>query len=334
MARMQGKTTSDISQLFAGIDVSKAHLDLRLWCEGRSRRFANDPAGFAAIDAHLRARSDRPWLVALEPTGRYHFPVWRALHEAGHGVAPLNPLHVRRFAESDGELAKTDAIDAAVLARMAAQRRPVAKLPPSEEQLRLKALTTSIADRTDRRAMLKGQRAEARDPLIAGFDEAEIVQLSGAIDALKAEPARLIDANRQTARVAEILGSIPGIGEASAHRIIAPGSGPGQAMPEIGTLDKQQVAALLGTAPRANQSGKRNKRRRIKGGRKRLRVALHMPALVASNTNPDLKAFKQRLKDKGKNNGVILTAILRKLIILANALVAQNRTWTPKMPLT
>ncbi len=106
MARMQGKTTSDISQLFAGIDVSKAHLDLQLSCERRSRRFANDPAGFAAIDAHLRARAATPCLVALEPTGCYHFPVWRALHEAGHGVAPLNPLHVRRFAESDGELSK------------------------------------------------------------------------------------------------------------------------------------------------------------------------------------------------------------------------------------
>ncbi len=106
MARMQGKTTSDISQLFAGIDVSKAHLDLQLSCERQSRRFTNDPAGFAAIDAHLRARAATSCLVALEPTGRYHFAVWRALHEAGHGVAPLNPLHVRRFAESDGELAK------------------------------------------------------------------------------------------------------------------------------------------------------------------------------------------------------------------------------------
>ncbi len=327
MARMQGKTTSDISQLFAGIDVSKAHLDLRLSCERRSRRFTNDPAGFAAIDAHLRARAATPFLVALEPTGRYHFPVWRALHEAGHGVAPLNPLHVRRFAESDGELAKTDAIDAAVLARMAAERRPAAKAPPSEKQLRLKALTTSIADRIDRRATLKGQRAETRDPLIARFDEAEIAQLSDAIDALKAERARLINANPETARVAEILSSIPGLGEASAHRITTD-------MPEIGTLDKKQVAALLGTAPRANQSGKRDKRRRTKGGRRRLRAALHMPAIVASNANPDLKAFKQRLKAKGKSNGVIRIAILRKLIILANALVAQNRMWTPKMPLT
>ena len=327
MARMQGKTTSDISQLFAGIDVSKAHLDLRLSCERRSRRFANDPAGFAAIDAHLRARVAMPCLVVLEPTGRYHFPVWRALHEAGHGVAPLNPLHVRRFAESDGELTKTDAIDAAVLARMAAERRPATKAPPSEEQLRLKALTTSIADRIDRRAALKGQRAEARDPLIARFDEAEIAQLTDAISVLKAERARLINANPHTARVAEILGSMPGIGEASAHRVIAE-------MPEIGTLNKKQVAALLGTAPRANQSGKRDKRRRTKGGRRRLRAALHMPALVASNANPDLKAFKLRLKAKGKSNGVIRIAILRKLIILANALVAQNRMWTPKMPLT
>ena len=150
-------------------------------------------------------------------------------------------------------------------------RLPAAKPPPSEEQLRLKALTTSIADRTDRRATLKGQRAEPRDPLIARFDEAEIAQLSDAIDALKAERARLIGANPQTARVAGILCSIPGLGEASAHRITTD-------MPEIGTLDEKQAAALLGAAPRANQSGKRDKRRHIKGGRRRLRAALHMPA--------------------------------------------------------
>ncbi len=109
-------------------------------------------------------------------------------------------------------------------------------------------MTTSIADRIDRRATLKGQRAEARDPLIARFDEAEIAQLSDAIDALKAERARLIQLDPHRARVSEILCSIPGIGEASAHRIIAD-------MPEIGTLDEKQVAALLGAAPRANQSG-------------------------------------------------------------------------------
>ena len=103
-------------------------------------------------------------------------------------------------------------------------------------------------------------------------------------------------------------------------------------MPEIGTLNEKQAAALLGAAPRANQSGKRDKRRHIKGGRRRLRAALHMPAIVASNANPDLKAFKQRLKAKGKKNAVILTAILRKLIVLANALVAQNRMWTQKCP--
>ena len=331
MARMQGKTTSDISKLFAGIDVSNAHLDLKLSCEKKSRRFANDPAGFAAIAKHLGACTATPFLVALEPTGRYHFAVWRALHEAGHAVAPLNPLHVRRFAESDGQLAKTDEIDAAVLTRMAAERRPAAKQPPSEEQLRLKALTASIADKIDRRAMLKGQSkalgVEVRDPLVARYDEAEIVLLCEAIDALKAERARLIGADPHAARVAEILCSIPGLGEASAHRITCD-------MPEIGTLSRKQVAALLGTAPRANQSGKRDKRRRTKGGRRRLRAALHMPALVASNANPDLKAFKQRLKAKGKGNGVILTAILRKLIVLANTLVAENRTWTPEMPLT
>lgn len=322
MARIQGKTTTDSPQHFAGIDVSKAYLDLQLSDERKSLRFTNDSVGFMAIDTHLRARLAAPCLIALEPTGRYHFPVWRALHAAGHAVAPLNPLHVRRFAQSDGELTKTDALDAAILARMALQRLPHAKVPPSEKQLRLKMLTTSIDDRTARRAALKAQRSEPRDPFIADLDEEEITRLSDAINALKVARADQIGTDPRLARVSHILCSIPGIGEASAHRIIAE-------MPEIGTLDEKQVAALLGAAPRANQSGNRDKRRHIKGGRRRLRAALYLPALVASNANPDLKAFKQRLKDRGKASPVIITAVLRKLIILANALVAQNREWTP-----
>ena len=103
MARVQGETTTEVAQHFAGIDVSKAYLDIRLTREKRSRRFSNDPAGFAALAAHL---GPAPHLIVLEPTGRYHHAVWKALAAAGHGVAPVNPLHVRRFAESDGELAK------------------------------------------------------------------------------------------------------------------------------------------------------------------------------------------------------------------------------------
>ena len=322
MARVQGGTTTDTSQHFAGIDVSKAYLDLRLSRERRSHRFANDPAGFAALAAHL---GQAPHLIVLEPTGRYHHAVWTALAAAGHQVAPVNPLHVRRFAESEGELSKTDALDAAVLARMAA------KAPPSEEQLRIKELSTSLADRIDRRAMLKAGRKEVRDPLIVELDEAEIILLSTAIDSLKAAIAGLIEADPERARSAEILASIPGIGVSSAHRIIAD-------MPEIGTLTDKQVGALLGAAPRARESGKRRNRRRVKGGRRQLKAALHpgsgpgqaLPAIAAARANPDLKAFRQRLKAKGKPGAVIIIAVLRKLIVLANALVAQNRLWAPK----
>ena len=320
MARVQGETTTEHPQHFAGIDVSKAYLDLRLSCERRSRRFANDPAGFAALTAHL---GRAPHLIVLEPTGRYHHAVWTALAAAGHQVAPVNPLHVRRFAESEGELSKTDALDAAVLARMAVERRPAAKAPPSEEQLRIKELSTSLADRIDRRAMLKAGRKEVRDPLIVELDEAEIILLSTAIDSLKAAIAGLIEADPERARSAEILASIPGIGVSSAHRIIAD-------MPEIGTLTDKQVGALLGAAPRARESGKRRNRRRVKGGRRQLKAALHMPAIAAARANPDLKAFRQRLKAKGKPGAVIIIAVLRKLIVLANALVAQNRLWAPK----
>ena len=320
MARVQGETTTDLPQHFAGIDVSKAYLDIRLSRERRAHRFTNDPAGFAALAAHL---GRAPHLVVLEPTGRYHHAIWKALAVAGHQVAPINPLHVRRFAESEGELSKTDALDAAVLARMAVERQPVAKPPPGEEQLRIKELTTSLADRIDRRAMLKAGRKELRDPLIAELDEAEIDLLNAAIATLKAEIAGLIEADPERARSAEILVSIPGIGVSSAHRIIAD-------MPEIGTLNDKQIGALLGAAPRASESGKRSNRRRTKGGRRQLRAALHMPAIAAARANPDLKAFRQRLKARGKPGAVITTAILRKLIVLANALVAQNRSWAPK----
>ncbi len=320
MARVQGETTTEVAQHFAGIDVSKAYLDIRLTREKRSRRFSNDPAGFAALAAHL---GPAPHLIVLEPTGRYHHAVWKALAAAGHQVAPINPLHVRRFAESEGELSKTDALDAAVLARMAVERQPTAKPPPSEEQLRIKELSTSLADRIDRRAMLKAGRKEARDRLIAKLDEAEIDLLSAAIDTLKAAIAGLIGADAARARSAEILVSIPGIGVSSAHRIIAD-------MPEIGTLSDKQIGALLGAAPRACESGKRRNRRRTKGGRRQLRAALHMPAIAAARANPDLKAFRQRLKARGKPGPVITTAVLRKLIVLANAPVAQNRLWVPK----
>ena len=206
---------------------------------------------------------------------------------------------------------------------MAVERQPTAKPPPSEEQLRIKELSTSLADRIDRRAMLKAGRKEARDRLIAKLDEAEIDLLSAAIDTLKAAIAGLIGADAARARSAEILVSIPGIGVSSAHRIIAD-------MPEIGTVNDKQIGALLGAAPRACESGKRRNRRRTKGGRRQLRAALHMPAIAAARANPDLKAFRQRLKARGKPGPVITTAVLRKLIVLANALVAQNRLWVPK----
>ena len=214
---------------------------------------------------------------------------------------------------------------------MAAERQPEAKAPLGEEQLLIKELTTSLADRIDRRAMLKAGRKEVRAGLIAELGEVEIDLLSAAIDTLKAEISGLIDADPEPARSAEILVSIPGIGVSSAHRIIAD-------MPEIGTLNDKQIGALLGAAPRACESGKRKNRRRTKGGRRHLRAALHpgsgpgqaMPAIAAARANPDLKAFRQRMKARGKPGAVITTAVLRKLIVLANALVAQNRLWVPK----
>lgn len=320
MARMQGKTTSEHVQCFAGVDVSKAYLDLHVQDTGRARRFCNDPDGIAAL---LRALGQAPHLVALEPTGRYHLGVWRALEATGHAVAPIHPLAARRLAEGMGALAKTDAIDARVLARIAARLRPCPVRAPDEITQEIKALYALRRSLIKRRAIARTQAREAEQPLIARLLAEEIDAQSLRIKQLEAALLERIRSQPGPARAYVILTSIPGIGRGAAIAILAD-------LPEIGRATPAEVAALTGCAPMTRESGSWKGRSRTRGGRRRLRTALHMPALVAMSHNPDLAAFARRLKARGKNGAIIITAVLRKLIILANALVAQNREWTPK----
>lgn len=331
MARMQGKTTFGDYDYFAGIDVSKAHLDLALWPGGegegkgtrraRTTRFANDTEGIADMIAAL----GQPHLVVLEPTGRYHLAVWAALAGAGHGVAPTNPYRARRLAEGLGCLAKTDAVDARVLALIAARQRPEPVEPPRETALRIKELSSARAAMIRRRAAARCQMTAAGDPLVLSLLASEIAEAGGRIDQLDAALDALIDATPTMARTREILISIPGIAGASARTILAD-------LPEIGRISDKEVAALTGTAPFNRESGQWKGASRTRGGRRNLRAALHMPAVVAGSRNPDLKAFRDRLKARGKNGHAITTATLRKLMVLANALVAQDRLWTPERP--
>lgn len=319
MARMQGKTSSEDYQYFAGVDVSKAHLDLRQSGAARGRRFGNDAVGIAALVEQLGA----PHRVVLEPTGRLHLPLWRALEAAGHGVAPVNPLAARRLAEGMGHLAKSDAVDAFVLSEIARHLPPETRRAPDDMTNEIRELHAARTGAIKRRAMVRNEASASANALVLRLLAAEDAALTARIGEITAALQDLIDARAATRRTREILISIPGIGEAAAITLIA-------RLPELGQASRAQIAALTGTAPMTRQSGTWKGKARATGGRRDLRAALHMNAVVAMIHNPDLHAFAERLRQNGKNGPMILTAVLRKLLILANALVAQNRLWKPQ----
>lgn len=329
MSRIQGKTISDGASVYAGVDVSKAVLDLHVLApggRGRQRRFANDASGIASLLGWLSAcGAGRPCRVVFEPTGRFHLGLWRALDRAGHAAVPFNPYRARHFAEADGEPAKTDAIDARVLARAAASMDLPAAPPPTQEQLRIKGLHGLRLGAVGMLRAAKNRRGATSDVLAERLLGAQIALFEAQIAEIDAELARLIEAEPELARRRAILASVPGIGRVSAAALIAE-------MPELGNLADKKAAKLLGVAPIDRQSGERTGRSRIKGGRRRLRAALYMAALAAARANPDLHAFRNRLKARGKPAKLILTAVLRKLVTLANALVRENRLWSPVRP--
>ena len=264
-------------------------------------------------------------LVVIEPTGRYHLAVWRALDAAGHRVAPINPCSARKLAEGLGRLAKTDAIDAATLCDIAQRFPPPVRPAPDDITMEIKALYAARASAIKRRAMVRTQETASDNDLVHSLLATEEACLTAQIKTLTTALQRLFTARAGTRRTRDILMSIPGIGEGAAIAILAD-------LPEIGKISRTGIAALTGTAPMTRQSGTWSGRAKARGGRRALRSALHMPAIVAMTHNPGLKTFAERLRAKGKHAYAIITAVLRKLIILANTLVAENRLWTEEKP--
>jgi transposase len=303
-----------------GVDISKSHLDAFRLEDGAAQRFENAAAGFRALVKWLgKAPVAR---IVFEPTGPYH----KAFEAALAGTFPLvkvNPLQARRFVEAHGTRAKTDAVDAQMLARMGAAFGLVPQAPCSRETRVLKDLhvarTGLIKDRTRLR-----NRAQTQDiAVLKRQTKARLAQVERQIAELDAEIAARIEAEQTTARSRDILCSMPGIGAVTAAAMLT-------LMPEIGTLERKQVASLAGLAPITRQSGQWQGKSFIGGGRKPLRDALYMPALVAMRFNPDLKAKYTALRDAGKPAKVAIVAVMRKLIEMANALVKADRKWTPK----
>ena len=300
-----------------GIDISKDHLDVHRLPGDERRRFDNSTAGHKAL---IRWIGDTPARVVYEPTGYYHRALERALAAAGMPIAKVNPRQARRFAEATGNLAKTDALDAAMLTRMGAVLSLEARPVPS-------GIINDLRDlRTARNALIKDQvaaltRAKAITlPLLKRHNAARLKQIEAQREAVDAEINALIQGDPDLAQRFAILCSIPGIAEVSAAMLLIE-------MPELGSLDEKQVAALAGLAPIARQSGNWKGKSFIRGGRQQVRQGLYMPALVAIRFNADLKTKYEQLIKAGKAPKQAITAVMRKLIILANALLKKGRQW-------
>lgn len=303
-----------------GIDISKDFLDVHRQLDCAAARFPNTPAGFRDLLKWLG--DDMPSLVVFEATGPYHGRFERTFS----GKLPLvkiNPLQARRFAQACGTRAKTDAVDARVLANMGSALALGPDRPVDEKQHELKELFSSrgilIRDRTRLINRLQTQNLA----LVKRQTKARIDQISRQLKAVQQEINTRVQDCPNRARANTILRSIPGFGEVAAATILIE-------MPEIGTLDKKRAASLTGLAPMTRQSGKWRGKATIQGGRKHLRDALYMPALVAARHNPDMRDKYNAMINLGKPQKVALTAIMRKLIELANTLVKADREWVPK----
>ncbi|WP_425984772.1 IS110 family transposase [Ensifer sp. R-19] len=302
-----------------GVDISKDHLDVHRLSDGVSRRFANDSRGHRTLIGWL----ERPGLrIVCEPTGPYHRDLEHRLAEAGFALVKVNPRQARRFAEATGRLAKTDRLDAAMLARMGAllelQARP-ARGPTLND---LKDLRMAREALVKNRTAARNRAKNLTLPILKRHNAEQLRQIERQIAALENEIMALIKVDPDLARRFDILVSIPGVSAITAFALLID-------MPELGTLDQAQVASLAGLAPVARQSGQWIGRAFIRGGRANVRRALYMPALVAIRFNPDLKAKYDRLKAAGKASKLAITAVMRKLIIIANALLRDGRIWEP-----
>ncbi|WP_184016006.1 IS110 family transposase [Sphingobium boeckii] len=299
-----------------GIDISKATLDCHVHPAGIERQFPNTTKGHKALIAW--AGQWEVERIAYEATGTYH----RALEVAlGHlPCVKLNPERARRFAQATGTLAKTDRIDARLLARMAATLQPPVRPARNPQQNQLAELVNARDGLVRDRTALKNREKNLTVTLLKRQCSQRLEQIARHIEALDAEIATVIAADEHLARRHDILTSIAGLGTLTANQIIA-------IMPELGSLDNKQAASLAGLAPVARQSGQWKGKSFIRGGRANVRQALYMPALVAARFNPDLKAKYQQLIAAGKPAKIAITAIMRKLIVTANALLKQNRLW-------
>jgi transposase len=308
----------EVSPIFIGIDVSKARLDIAMRPLSEKESVSNDKAGIEALVKHLG--KIQPALIVLEATGGIERSVTCALASAELPVVVVNPRQVRDFAKATGQLAKTDSIDALVLARFAEAVRPALRPLPDEVTLELRAL---IARRRQITEMIVAERnrLSAAPKSVRKRIDAHIRWLEAELHRADNDLDHSIRHSPIWKDTEDLLRSVPGIGPVISRTLLAE-------LPELGQLNRKQIAALVGIAPLNCDSGTLRGRRSIWGGRATVRAALYMAALVASKRNAAIRAFYKRLRNTGKAPKVALVACMRKLLTILNAMIKHKTRWS------
>jgi transposase len=300
------------SERFVGIDVSQDHLDIHVRPDGLAQRLPNTDAGHDQVVAWLIPLA--PAMVVLEATGGYQRAVVAALAAAGLPVRVMNPARVRAFAQAIGRLAKTDTLDAAVLAEFAERVRPPARSLTDAGTQQLQALLARRRQVVGMRTMEVNRLRPALTPAVRASIAAVLAVLDEQLAAVEGELDAAIAASPVWAAKDEALQRVTGVGPGVSWTLLAE-------LPELGTLTRQQVGALAGLAPMNRDSGRSSGRRVIRGGRSAVRTVLFMAAHSARRWNPGLKSFADRLEHAGKAAKVILVAVARKLLVMLNAIL-------------
>jgi transposase len=321
---MQGKVEQRAAvECDVGIDVCKAWLDVKILPLNVAERFPNTKKGFKALAALLKPHRIRR--IVMEATGKLHRSVHVVLYDAGWAVTIVNPMRARLLAEALGLLAKTDKVDAHVLAVMAGLGL-LATTPPLPEHLAdLRELVRARSAAVAAKTALTNQLAAAALAAVRRQIKKQIKAASDAITALETEALEHAKTDPETVRRLALLTTIPGVGAITALGWLAN-------LPELGTLTDKQAALLAGLAPIAKDSGQKSGLRHIRGGRETVRTGTYMAALSAIQHNPPLAAFYGRLIDAGKKKKVAVTAVMRKLIIIGNTLLKEDRPWSDVRP--
>jgi transposase len=308
-----------VNEIFVGIDVSKHHLDVSVRPTGEEFHVGNNDEGFAEIVERIKTIS--PDLIVLEATGGYETAVASALGIAGHPIAIVNPRQARDFAKSLGRLAKTDRIDAAMLAHFGEATRPEPRKLPDEQSILLQSLLCRrrqviemlVAEKNRHGVIHKSQKSRVKEHIVW----------------LEREKAKLDEELREQIQQSpiwrekeQLLRSVPGVGEVLVTTLFAE-------LPELGQINRKKIAALVGVAPFNCDSGKMRGKRAIWGGRAAVRNALYMAALSATRYNPVIRAHYQHLLEEGKPKKVALVACMRKLLTILNAMIRTMKPWEP-----